>query len=106
MTQFPDNAAHAAHAPGVGPSRQPAPEGGHEPPPASGGDTGQHGEPCLVEPAGRGRLALWRYPRHRCPECGHAHLRKYRSIRDQGDGTAMAWVKCLSCKHRFKIMLQ
>ena len=96
-------AASAAHDP---PSRQPAPEGGHEPPPSSGGDTGRHGEPRLIEPAGRGRLALWRYPRHRCPECRHAGLHKYRSIRDQGDGTALAWVRCRGCEHRFKIMLQ
>ena len=46
------------------------------------------------------------YPRPRCPRCGSAELRKYRSIRDQGDGTALAWVRCLAkeCGHRFRLL--
>jgi hypothetical protein len=95
-------AASAAHDP---PSRQPAPEGGHEAPPASGGDTPQRGEPRLVEPAGRGRLATYCYDRPRCPRCRTYDLHKHRSKRDQGDATGMSWVTCNRCGHRFKVLL-
>ena len=46
--------------------------------------------------------------RPRCPACGGVRLRKYRSIRDQGDGTSLSWVQCLAddCGHRFKVLLE
>lgn len=44
-------------------------------------------------------------PRPRCPRCGSPRLTKYRSIADQGDGTALAWVKC-HCGHRFRLLLE
>jgi hypothetical protein len=43
--------------------------------------------------------------RPRCPRCGGIHLRKYRSLFDQGDGSAVAWVRC-QCGHRFKVVLE
>ncbi len=46
--------------------------------------------------------------RPRCPRCNGALLRKYRSQRDQGDGTSLAWVRCLNveCGHRFRLVLE
>jgi len=46
--------------------------------------------------------------RPRCPRCGGVRLRKYRSIRDQGDGSALWWVRCeeASCGHRFRVLLE
>lgn len=46
--------------------------------------------------------------RPRCPACGGFELRKYRSLRDQGDGSALWWVRCAddTCGHRFKILLE
>lgn len=46
--------------------------------------------------------------RPRCPRCNGVHLGKYRSIADQGDGTALWWVKCrnASCSHRFRVLLE
>ena len=46
--------------------------------------------------------------RPRCPRCNGAHLRKYRSQRDQGDGTSLSWVRCLDaeCGHRFRLVLE
>ncbi|NOT01719.1 MAG: hypothetical protein HOP29_13940 [Phycisphaerales bacterium] len=46
--------------------------------------------------------------RPRCPSCGGVRLRKYRSIRDQGDGTALWWVECgdASCRRRFRVLLE
>ncbi len=43
--------------------------------------------------------------RPRCPQCGGIRLRKYRSIRDQGDGSALWWVRC-TCGHRFRVVLE
>ena len=43
--------------------------------------------------------------RPRCPACGGYRLRKYRSIRDQGDGSALWWVRCV-CGHRFRVLLE
>jgi len=44
--------------------------------------------------------------RPRCPKCGGVLLRKYRSIRDQGDGSALSWVRCMNeaCGHRFRLV--
>jgi len=46
--------------------------------------------------------------RPRCPRCGGVHLRKYRSIRDQGDGSSLPWVRCRgeNCGHRFRVLLE
>ena len=56
----------------------------------------------------RQRLNTFTYPRPRCPFCGCAILRKYRSITNQGDGSALSWVRCgnKSCGHRFRILLE
>ena len=46
--------------------------------------------------------------RPRCPRCNGPHLRKYRSQRDQGDGTSLSWVRCLDteCGHRFRLVME
>jgi len=40
------------------------------------------------------RLETITLPRPRCPRCGGIRLMKYRSIRDQGDGTSLSWMRC------------
>lgn len=62
----------------------------------------------MAGPARRGRLDVVRVPRPRCPRCGGVALRKYRSLVDQGDGTATSWVRCLDqrCAHRFRIVAE
>jgi len=52
-----------------------------------------------------GRLATVTVERPRCPACGSAALRKYRSIRDQGDGSSIWWVRC-ECGERFRVLLE
>jgi hypothetical protein len=54
------------------------------------------------------RLATVTVERPRCPACGGVRLRKYRSIRDQGDGSSLSWVRCegASCGHRFRVLLE
>jgi hypothetical protein len=37
----------------------------------------------------RQRLTTITVERQRCPACGDVRLRKYRSIRDQGNGSAL-----------------
>jgi len=61
----------------------------------------------LNEPS-RQRLDTISVERPRCPACGGVRLLKYRTLRDQGDGSALWWVKCLSdtCGHRFKVLLE
>ena len=56
----------------------------------------------------RERLDTITLRRPRCPLCDGIALRKYRSITDQGDGSALAWVMCNNeqCKHRFRILLE
>ena len=53
----------------------------------------------------RQRLATITVERPRCPACGGVKLRKYRSITDQGDGSALWWVRC-SCGRRFRVLLE
>ena len=53
----------------------------------------------------RPRLSTVTVERPRCPAFGGVRLRKYRSIRDQGDGSALWWVRC-SCGHRFRVLLE
>lgn len=54
------------------------------------------------------RLATITMQRARCPACGGIALKKYRSIRDQGDGSALSWVRCAGagCGRRFKVLLE
>ncbi len=44
--------------------------------------------------------------RPRCPACGGVRLTKYRSINDQGDGSALWWVRCAHCALRFRVLLE
>ncbi len=43
--------------------------------------------------------------RPRCPTCRSVNLRKYRSVKDQGDGSALSWVQCV-CGQRFRVVLE
>ena len=51
------------------------------------------------------RLVTVTVERPRCPTCGSAALRKYRSLRDQGDGSSLWWVRC-ECGARFRVLLE
>ena len=53
----------------------------------------------------RRRLTTITVERPRCPACGGVRLRKYRSVADQGDGSALWWVRC-SCGRRFRVLLE
>jgi hypothetical protein len=59
-------------------------------------------------PKPRHRLETILVKRPRCPRCDGTALRKYRSLADQGDGSALSWVKCANpeCMHRFRIVLE
>ena len=52
------------------------------------------------------RLKTLTLPRPRCLRCKNVVLKKYRSIRDQGDGSALSWVRCANCGERFKVLLE
>lgn len=56
----------------------------------------------------RDRLETVTYERPKCPSCGGIELVKTRSVHDQGDGSAMWWVRCrnLGCGHKFKVLLE
>ncbi len=56
----------------------------------------------------RQRLTTITVERPRCPACGGIRLQKYRTIFDQGDGSALWWVRCrqLNCGHRFRVLLE
>ena len=105
MNHSATTSTHAAH---VATSREGAPDGDTEAPRTEERDTAQPVAQEFVEPGASHRLPTVTYPRPKCPQCGHFRLRKYRSITDQGDGTALAWVKCLNeqCGHRFRLLLQ
>ena len=103
MNHSTSTSTHAAH---VARRRNPCPSGDPDAPSADHRDTTQR-----VEHGPRGTvrcLPTVTYPRPRCPECGHVHLRKFRSINDQGDGSSLSWVRCLNerCGHRFKLLLE
>ena len=103
MIHSTTTSTHAAH---VATSREGSPDGGTEATNPKDRDTaqrGEHGQRGTVH-----YLPTVTFPRPRCPECGHVHLQKFRSIRDQGDGSSLAWVKCLNdhCGHRFKLLLE
>jgi DNA-directed RNA polymerase subunit M/transcription elongation factor TFIIS len=59
------------------------------------------------EPKGmkRPRLTTISVERPRCPTCGSVKLSKYRSLTDQGDGSALWWVRC-ECGKRFRVVLE
>lgn len=59
-------------------------------------------------PGARRRLPTLTLTRPRCPRCKGIDLKKYRSVRDQGDGTALAWIECLrrGCGHRFRLLME
>ncbi|MBI5289271.1 MAG: hypothetical protein HY873_09920 [Chloroflexi bacterium] len=59
-----------------------------------------------VRPPRYQRLATVVVERPRCPACNGVRLLKYRSIADQGDGSALAWVRCLACACRFKLLME
>ncbi len=62
--------------------------------------------PIQVKPAGdRGRLTTVTVERPRCPACGGVKLHKYRTLTDQGDGSALWWVQC-TCGRRFRVLLE
>ena len=66
-------------------------------------------DPSMQPPKpSRRRLETITMPRPRCPDCHGVKLRKYRSLSDQGDGSALAWVQCLDpdCGRRFRIVLE
>ncbi len=67
--------------------------------------------PPVRQPPPRGRrsgprLRTVTVTRPRCPICDCVRLRKYRSVSDQGDGTALWWVKCAECEARFRVLLE
>ena len=53
----------------------------------------------------RRRLTTITVERPRCPACGGVKLHKYRSLADQGDGSALWWVLC-TCGRRFRALLE
>ena len=65
---------------------------------------------CKPGPKGikRQRLTTITVERPRCPSSGGFKLHKYRSLSDQGDGSALWWVRCGndSCGHRFRVLLE
>jgi hypothetical protein len=63
---------------------------------------------CLQEKpeCKRQRLITVTIERPRCPQCKGVRLRKYRTIADQGDGSALSWVKGTNeqCGYRFRLV--
>ena len=64
-----------------------------------------HPEP---QPPRKRRLVTIVVERPRCPRCNGVRLHKYRSIRDQGDGSALSWVRCGAndCGYRFRVVFE
>jgi hypothetical protein len=62
----------------------------------------------VVEAKRPRRLVTVTLARPRCPHCGCIRLHKYRSIRDQGDGSALWWVRCTAddCGQHFRVLLE
>ena len=56
-------------------------------------------------PIKRRRLSTVTVERPRCPACGGVKLHKYRTLADQGDGSALWWVRC-ACGRRFRVLLE
>jgi len=53
----------------------------------------------------RQRLTTVIVERPGCPACGRVKLRKYRTLADQGDGSALWWVR-RPCGQRFRVLLE
>jgi hypothetical protein len=53
------------------------------------------------------RLETITVQRPRCPACKGFALRKYRSVRDNGKGIGLCWMRCLheECARRFILKL-
>ena len=66
--------------------------------------TGPAHEPAPERTKGR-RLTTVTVERPRCPACGGVKLRKYRTLANQGDGSALWWVRC-ACGRRFRVLLE
>ena len=58
----------------------------------------------FVRQAERGTLSFVYCTLPRCPECGGAKHKSYRSV-DNGDGTRMRWTRC-ECGEKFIIVLE
>jgi len=56
-------------------------------------------------PQKRQRLTTITVERPKCPACGGIRLLKYRTLADQGDGSALWWVRC-TCGARFRVLLE
>ncbi len=68
----------------------------------------EHATAPRTRRATRRRLPTVTVERPRCPACGGVRLLKYRSLRDQGDGSALWWVRCgnARCGRRFRVLLE
>ena len=69
-------------------------------------EDGQTWRDHAPSPQRSGRLPMLTLTRPRCPHCSGIALKKYRSIRDQGDGSSMSWVRCANCDVRFKLLME
>ena len=65
-----------------------------------------HAQGQAQKKTGHRRLTTITVTRPRCPNCNGVRLRKYRSLRDQGDGSALSWMRCDECKHRFRVLFE
>lgn len=74
--------------------------------PSEGSTMSTHNPQVDVPQDPRCKLATVRVKRVRCPKCKGVRLHRYRSTRDQGDGTGLAYVECLNprCRERFKLI--
>ena len=54
------------------------------------------------------RLFTLRVLLPRCPYCRTTAMKKYRSLRDLGDGTSLHWMRCLNprCASRFRVHME
>ncbi len=65
----------------------------------------EHARKPVPKEMKRRRLTTITVERPRCPACGGVKLRKYRTLADQGDGSALWWVQC-QCGRRFRVLLE
>jgi hypothetical protein len=86
----------------------PSGDTGMKPRRPGGSDDGDHPGEDMVQAKRPRRLVTVTLARPRCPRCGCIRLHKYRSIRDQGDGSALWWVRCTAdgCGQRFRVLLE
>jgi hypothetical protein len=64
-------------------------------------------EPVPTPPVRHPPLPVVYVERAYCPHCGGFRSSKYRSVVDAGDGSGIAWVRCLHprCGKRYKIVM-